>query len=465
MLSLCMIVKNEKKNIQSAILSVRDIVDEIVVVDTGSTDGTPELAGQLGAKVLAYKWTDDFSAARNFSLDHAKGDWILFMDADEIIAPSDATKIPQLCENDTLAGYLLIQRNYTNDHRRQNFVYCCGKYPKYETTAGYIPVERIGLFRHTPQIRFSGIIHETVGESISRIGGVVAKTSIAVHHYGHLDNEIRKTKTDYYLQLGLRQIELTPYNPKPYYDIGLIYINRGDFINAEKFFLKACQLNDNYEDILFNLGLLYFKWHKFQIALEYLHKAHMKGKKQDHILLTQGVIHDCLRQFDMARELFEEGVERYPDNRAFKENLAFVMLKLSQPQKAYVLFEELLAYDNNNPNYLFGAIQSYYSLKNFERALELIAGWSESGKFDERIAMLILKVYADAQQWELLEEYIAKLAKRGYAGGEISFYRGILFERQGNSRQALVCYKESLRHSPYLAEEINRRIKTFIAEQ
>src|SRR5262245_35181283 len=82
-LSLCMIVKNEAAHLEAALESVRGLADEIVVADTGSVDGTREVAARFGARLLGFEWCDDFSAARNFVLEHATGDWVLSIDADE----------------------------------------------------------------------------------------------------------------------------------------------------------------------------------------------------------------------------------------------------------------------------------------------------------------------------------------------------------------------------------------------
>ena len=92
-LSLCMIVKDEAENIRACIRSIKRAVDEILIVDTGSTDSTQEIAGALGAKVFQFPWCDDFAAARNESIRHATGDYIIWLDADDRVDPSELTKI------------------------------------------------------------------------------------------------------------------------------------------------------------------------------------------------------------------------------------------------------------------------------------------------------------------------------------------------------------------------------------
>src|SRR3989344_364212 len=82
-LSLCMITKNEEQFLEQCLNSVKELVDEIIIVDTGSTDKTTEIAGKFTDKIYDFKWCDDFSAARNESLKHATKNWILVLDADE----------------------------------------------------------------------------------------------------------------------------------------------------------------------------------------------------------------------------------------------------------------------------------------------------------------------------------------------------------------------------------------------
>jgi len=95
-LSLCMIVKDEESVIEDCLKSVKGVVDQIVVVDTGSRDSTIEICKRYGAEVYYYRWRDDFSAARNESIKYARGDWILWMDADERLDPGSVEKLKRL---------------------------------------------------------------------------------------------------------------------------------------------------------------------------------------------------------------------------------------------------------------------------------------------------------------------------------------------------------------------------------
>ncbi|MEH1999868.1 MAG: glycosyltransferase [Nostoc sp.] len=148
-LSLCMIVKNEAATLAKCLNSVRKVVDEMVVLDTGSIDRTPNIAQQLGAKVHHFKWCNDFSAARNAALKYVSGDWILVLDADETLT---AAIVPQLREAIARDEYLLI-----------NLV-------RQEVGAEQSPYSLVSrLFRNHPDIHFDRPYHALVDDSVSAI--------------------------------------------------------------------------------------------------------------------------------------------------------------------------------------------------------------------------------------------------------------------------------------------------------
>ena len=111
-LSLAMIVKNEESVLGHCLESVQGLVDEIVIVDTGSSDATVEIAEAHGARVFPFAWVNDFALARNYALDRCTGDWLLVLDADEAIDVLDHALIRKICEEGAAPAYRLILRNY-----------------------------------------------------------------------------------------------------------------------------------------------------------------------------------------------------------------------------------------------------------------------------------------------------------------------------------------------------------------
>ncbi|MBO8138470.1 MAG: glycosyltransferase [Desulfotomaculum sp.] len=172
-ISLCMIAKNEEKQIERCIKSAQPYVDQIVVVDTGSTDKTKDTAKKLGAEVYDFKWADDFSQARNESLKHAAGDWILFLDCDEKLDQKTAPELKKIINDDRYDGYWLQFLNYFNGNPSTSFL-------------------SFRLFRNNPNYRFQCPIHEQILPSVLRYSSPerIGQAKVKVFHYGYEDSEV-----------------------------------------------------------------------------------------------------------------------------------------------------------------------------------------------------------------------------------------------------------------------------------
>ena len=173
-ITLCMIARNEEHFLPGCLERARAAVDEIVVVDTGSTDRTVAIAESFGARVLHSPWDDDFSAPRNVGLQAATGDWILVLDADEFLQPGACERIRELVQNPVASGYHLHFINIYGQNR----------------TLGVMMVR---LFRNLPGICYQNIIHEQVTPSLQRLGSaqglLLLSSDVEVEHYGYT-NEV-----------------------------------------------------------------------------------------------------------------------------------------------------------------------------------------------------------------------------------------------------------------------------------
>ena len=161
-ISLCMIVKNEEDWIEGAVQSVRSIVNQVIIVDTGSTDSTPRRIAALADKTLNLQWKDSFGDARNVSLAEAGEPWILVLDADERIASKDLPLLREATRSDAADGYHLIQRNYVFGNRVFGWTPNEGHYEEGARYPGYVDNPLIRLFRNSPEIRFHGAVHEII---------------------------------------------------------------------------------------------------------------------------------------------------------------------------------------------------------------------------------------------------------------------------------------------------------------
>ena len=194
--SLCMIARNEERFLPECLGRARAAVDEIIVVDTGSTDRTVAIAESFGAKVLHSPWADDFSAPRNVGLQAATGDWILVLDADEFLQPGACERIRELVQQPGALGYHL---HFVN-------IYGNGK------TLGVMMVR---LFRNLPGVAYENVIHEQVTPSLQRIGRplglVLASADVEVEHHGYTDQVMNERgKNERNERLFKKQLAQTP---------------------------------------------------------------------------------------------------------------------------------------------------------------------------------------------------------------------------------------------------------------
>ena len=208
-LSLCMIVKDEENWLVKCLMSIMPIVDEIIVVDTGSTDRTREIAKVFGAKVYDFEWNDDFSEARNFSLSKASGDWILVLDADEVLSPLDYKRLTRIVKSDTdhPVGYSIVTRNYVKPPYITGWTCNDGYYPEEEDGTGWHPSSKVRLFSNDNRIRFQNPVHEFVENSLMKYGIEIRKCDIPIHHYGQVSRENYDAKSDKYYRLSKKKFE------------------------------------------------------------------------------------------------------------------------------------------------------------------------------------------------------------------------------------------------------------------
>ncbi len=218
-LSLCMIVKNEERWLDGCLKSVAGLVDEIVIVDTGSTDRTIEIARAHGANVFPETWTDDFSRARNLSIEKATGDWILVLDADEVIERRDHGKIRSLIETSQASSYFLIQTTYADEGSTLGWIPNHLGVPESSGYPGFMESPLVRLFRNIPEIRFHGVMHEHAWHEGAAQGALM--TEIRIHHYGkYVGPEANQKKNELYLKLGYEKCRHHPDDSKAWYELG-----------------------------------------------------------------------------------------------------------------------------------------------------------------------------------------------------------------------------------------------------
>ncbi len=300
-LSLCLIARDNARTLAPCLESIRPWVDEMVVVDTGSEDETPRVARRLGAHVFRFPWCDDFAAARNESLRHARGRWLFWMDSDDTIDADNGRKLRELARgahDPSVLGYVLQ-------------VHCPG--PGENGRSEVTVVDHVKLFRNLPGLRFDGRIHEQILPAVRRAGGQVAWTDVFVTHSGYdhtPGGQSKKLERD----LRLLHLELRERPDHPF--------------------------------TLFNLGMTYADAGRHEEALQYLGRSVARaGEGESHLRKAYALMvscHDALGRPEDAREACREGLGRFPLDAELRFRRGVLLHRRGDLPEAARTYQDLL---------------------------------------------------------------------------------------------------------------------------
>jgi glycosyltransferase involved in cell wall biosynthesis len=341
-LSLCMIVRDEEVSLPKCLRSVKNVVDEMVVLDTGSVDRTPQIAQKFGAKVHHFTWCNDFSAARNDALKYVTGDWVLVLDADETLSPKI---IPQLKDSLHREEYLLI-----------NLV-------RHEVGAEQSPYSLVSrLFRNHPDIYFSRPYHALVDDSVAVLLNkephwqVGYLPDVAILHVGYKKNVIAQHNKYAKAQAAMEEfLSAHPHDPYVCSKLGALYVDIGHIAPGIELLARgvtACE--DNYEmlyELYYHLGIAYSRLQNSKQAI-----AHYKAaiKLPIYPILKLGAYNNLGNLLKAAGD-FNGAKAAYETALKIDPSLATVHCNLGMTFKAMSLYPSAIAsYQKSirlNPSY------------------------------------------------------------------------------------------------------------------
>lgn len=328
-LSVCMIVKNEEANLGRCLKSVQQVADEIIVVDTGSTDRTKEIAQSYGAIVADHEWDHDFSAARNKSLDLATKDWVLILDADEELEPDEALKIKNLINQETpYCAYYLRLVNIIEGKDIGNAIV-------------------LRLYEHAPNHRFRGKLHEQIINCLQDLHGndCIGQTPIRILHYGYdpqVSDAKKKSRRNLDILLSYEESQKDGYY---YYVLGNEYARIDDFDEALRIYFKAVSVTD-YK----NFSYIYFPYLIMNIAKVLSNARRFHEEVQ------------CLREYERILPYFKD--------LYFMESLA--LIECSKLTEAKTALEKYLNCPAGSYEYPCSNFEATYDL--FDLRSQLLKG-------------------------------------------------------------------------------------------
>jgi len=300
LLSLCMIVKNEEKNIGECLKSAQGLADEVIITDTGSTDKTVEIAQSYGAKIEHFIWTKDFAAARNHSISKATSRWIIWLDADDRLPKKTVEELRERLKRETPDRVFYLEVCNSSDEGKTG-----------------IRFSQIRVFPNTPKIRFEGRIHEQILDSVRKFRFTEIQLPQEVFHTGYEDPALLKEKQLRNLELFKEEYpDPTKMNPNAMYHFGASYEIIEDYENALIWLRKALEKSAKEH------------YHEFEILI-----PQNIARILEHLGKTDEAM-DCLNQSLKLEPYFEPALSQK----------ARLLLKLGQNDEAVKWFGYLASF-------------------------------------------------------------------------------------------------------------------------
>lgn len=387
-ISQCLIAKNEEENIGYCLSHLKSVVDEQIVVDTGSTDRTVQIAKELGAKVFHFEWINDFSAARNFALEKAKGDWIIFLDCDEYFAdnsiPLIKNHIRNISGNRKIDGIL---SELINIDKNKNVI----------STAKNVSPR---IFRSKKNIKYKNKIHEFVADFKREEFNFSVVCSdetvdLKILHTGYdKQTVLEKNKNERNISMLKEELDENPNDPHLYLYVSKSLYMDGEYKEALDYALQALKYMDNNEDLEYYPTIYSsIMYSMFSLAVPY----------------------------DEIKLIFDEAVNKYLKYPDYYRAMGLTALRIGNMDEAIELLEKCIyyckTYKSNIESIALGQIDKVYSellqayilTYNKQKIVEISVALLNANKYDYELLTLLIKTLLTQEKEEDIAFFLSKI--------------------------------------------------------
>ncbi|AZO93809.1 glycosyltransferase [Halocella sp. SP3-1] len=400
LLSVCLITKDEAQNLATCLKSIKNLADEIIVVDTGSTDNTVEIARKFGARVYVFPWNNNFSAARNFALKQAEGCWVFIIDADEELKTIAKKEWMSLLNDQGKEAYFVQISNYED---RQNSV----------------SQPALRLFRNKKDYYYQGRIHEQVLPQILKKNpfSKIGYTDLLINHYGYTSQMVEQKKK-IERNIGILQLELkhNPKNPFMRFNLGNEYYRQGEYK------LAIWQYRAVLESI--DKQFSYYPYLIFKLAIAYLAGGyHLECRR---------ILQDGLKEFPDYTDLYYLLGEAYLNTGDFAKAVGVFekCLELGAPPSQYVSINGV---GTDKAAYYLGKCYEYNF--NIDKAIDYYHLAFTQNPTNSSILQDLLDLYVKYHSEKEMENFIStnRAFLRGKAlnlllKGIVDYYPGLVIK-------------------------------------
>jgi glycosyltransferase involved in cell wall biosynthesis len=341
-IGLSMIVKNESHTIRACLESVRDVVTQIVIADTGSSDNTCDIARGLGATVVSFPWEDHYAKARNAALEPIRTDWVLVLDADEELDRQTGKNIQRSLDKAEIGGLTTPIRNYVKSRSNRGWdriaVENDGGHERAKSAPAFFVHENCRLFRRRQDVYFTGRVHELVEPQLAAAGLKIGMANFFIHHFGHLESGTEKAdKGVYYRDLLRLKVEEEPADPAGWIQLGLQEYEQ--FHNQEealRCLQRALHLEPRAAEAWLFLAMIYVDAGRYHEALKALDHDTRKGSSSALREQVRGDALYSLNQFEDARLAYRRAMKVAGRDPILDSKLGYIEVKLGYHGPGFV---------------------------------------------------------------------------------------------------------------------------------